>query len=217
MAEMTTTVDKKQKTGERKWTEAQRSAIDVRDKTLLVSAAAGSGKTAVLTERIVKTVTDKDDPVGIDRLLIVTFTTAAAAEMRERISAVVKRESALHPEDAHLSRQVLLLPSARIRTIDSFCNDVLRTCTDKVGISPSYRIGDDAELDLIGREVILGLIGAILDGDGTEEISSSELEALTDCLLPTKRIDKLADVFLKLYHDFSSTEGGVGTLYDLCR
>lgn len=217
MTEMTTTVDKKQTNNERKWTEAQRSAIDVRDKTLLVSAAAGSGKTAVLTERIVKTITDKDNPVSIDRLLIVTFTTAAAAEMRERICAAVKRESERHPEDAHLSRQVLLLPSARIRTIDSFCNEVLRTCTDKVGITPSYRIGDNAELDLIGREVLLGLIGAILDGDGTEGISSSEFEGLTDCLLPTKKIDELADVFLKLYHDFSSTEGGVKTLFELCR
>ena len=216
MTEMTTTVDKERKNSERKWTDAQRAAIDVRDKTLLVSAAAGSGKTAVLTERIVKTITDKENPVGIDRLLVVTFTTAAAGEMRERITAAVKRESERHPEDEHLSRQVLLLPSARIRTIDSFCNEILRTCTDKVGITPSYRIGDTAELDLIGREVLLGLIGAILDGEGEDGISSTDFEELTDCILPTKKIDELSDVFLKLYRDFSSTEGGMKTLVELC-
>ena len=212
---MTTTVDKKQKNNERKWTDAQRAAIDVRDKTLLVSAAAGSGKTAVLTERIVKTITDKENPVSIDRLLVVTFTTAAAGEMRERITAAVKRESERNPEDEHLRRQVLLLPSARIRTIDSFCNEILRTCTDKVGITPSYRIADTAELDLLGREVLLGLISAILDGED-EDISSAEFEELTDCLLPTKKIDELSDVFLKLYEDFSSTEGGMRTLKELC-
>ena len=216
MAEMTTTIDKKQKNSERKWTDAQRAAIDVRDKTLLVSAAAGSGKTAVLTERIVKTITDKEKPVSISSLLVVTFTTAAAAEMRERITAAVKRESAAHPEDEHLRRQVLLLPSARIRTIDSFCNEILRGCTDKVGITPSYRIGDRAELDLIGREVLLGLISAILDGEGEESVSPADFEALTDCILPAKLIDELSDVFLKIYHDFSSTEGGMRTLYDLC-
>ena len=215
MTEMTTTVDKKQKNTERKWTEAQRQAIDVTGKTLLVSAAAGSGKTAVLTERIVKTITDKENPVGINELLIVTFTTAAAAEMRERIGAAVRRASASDPENEHLRRQVFLLPSAKIKTIDSFCNEVLRSCTDKVGISPSYRIGDVAELDLLGREVLLGLISAILDGDTEEDISSSEFEELTDCILPTKKIDFLADVFLKLYHDFSSTELGMGTLYKL--
>ena len=215
MAEMTTTVDKKQKNNERKWTEAQRSAIDVRGKTLLVSAAAGSGKTAVLTERIVKTITDKENPVGINELLIVTFTTAAAAEMRERIGAAIKRESANHPDNDHLSRQVFLLPSARIKTIDSFCNELLRSSTDKVGITPSYRIGDTAELELLGREVILGLISAILDGDGEQRICSSDFELLTDCILPTKSIDLLADVFLKIYRDFSSTELGMGTLYKL--
>ena len=103
------------------WTDDQRKVIELRDRNILVSAAAGSGKTAVLVERIIKIITDKEHPVDIDRLLIVTFTNAAAAEMRERIGNALENALKEQPDDEHLQRQLSLLHNAQITTIDSFC------------------------------------------------------------------------------------------------
>ena len=102
------------------WTDDQRKVIELRDRNILVSAAAGSGKTAVLVERIIKIITD------IDRLLIVTFTNAAAAEMRERIGNALENALKEQPDDEHLQRQLSLLHNAQITTIDSFCLYVIR-------------------------------------------------------------------------------------------
>ena len=114
---MTTEADKisvsEVKKEERSWTNEQKTAIDVRDKTLLVSAAAGSGKTAVLTERIIKTLTVGENPPSVSELLVVTFTKAAAAEMRERIGKAIKKAAEAEPTNTHLQRQLMLLPSAR--------------------------------------------------------------------------------------------------------
>ena len=96
------------------FTEEQKQVIDCRGKNLLVSAAAGSGKTAVLVERIIRILTDRDDPVDVDRLLIVTFTEAAAAEMKERIRGAIEKELENRPEDVHLQRQATLIHSALI-------------------------------------------------------------------------------------------------------
>ena len=176
---MTTEVDKtatkQEKTQERSWTREQQSAIDVRDKTLLVSAAAGSGKTAVLTERIIKTVTDGENPAGVDELLVVTFTKAAAAEMRERIAKALRKAADENPADSRLLRQLMLLPSARIRTIDSFCNDILKSNADRVGISPDYRIGDAAEQQLLAYSVLEGMINSVYDGRLTELCSAKRV------------------------------------------
>ena len=103
------------------FTEDQLKVINMRDRNVLVSAAAGSGKTAVLVERIVKMVCDEENPVYIDRLLIVTFTNAAAAEMRERIAAGIAARLEEKPESLHIQRQSALLYNAQITTIDSFC------------------------------------------------------------------------------------------------
>ena len=103
------------------FTEKQQQVIDERNCNLLVSAAAGSGKTAVLVERIVKMICDKEHPVDIDRLLVVTFTSAAAAEMRERVSNAINDRLASDPENEHLQRQATLLHNAQITTIDSSC------------------------------------------------------------------------------------------------
>ena len=108
------------------WTEDQKKVIDTRGKNLLVSAAAGSGKTAVLVERIIRILTDADHPVDVDRLLIVTFTEAAAAEMKERIRGAIEKELENRPEDVHLQRQATLIHSAQITTIHSFCLSVIR-------------------------------------------------------------------------------------------
>ena len=109
-----------------KWTSEQQKVIDLRGRNILVSAAAGSGKTAVLVERIISRLTQDDPPLDVDRLLIVTYTEAAAAEMKERIGAAVEKLLEAHPGDAHLERQATLIYSAQITTIHSFCLSVIR-------------------------------------------------------------------------------------------
>jgi ATP-dependent helicase/nuclease subunit A len=103
---------------ERSWTAGQKAAINTRDRTLLVSAAAGSGKTATLTERIIRSILDENDPINIEEMLIVTYTRAAVGELRERIGKAVKSAIKERPEDERLERQLHMLPSARISTID---------------------------------------------------------------------------------------------------
>ena len=104
-----------------KWTPRQKEVIDARGSNLLVSAAAGSGKTAVLVERIINLICDEEHPVDIDHLLVMTFTNAAAAEMRERISQAIERKLEEEPGRAHLQIQAALVHRAQITTIDSFC------------------------------------------------------------------------------------------------
>lgn len=104
-----------------KWTKEQQNVIDFRNRDILVSAAAGSGKTAVLVARIIQRILDPQNPVDIDRLLVVTFTKAAAAEMRERIGAAIEAECEKDPQNTHLRRQSALIHNAMITTIDSFC------------------------------------------------------------------------------------------------
>ena len=108
------------------YTESQQQVIDARGCNILVSAAAGSGKTAVLVERIIQIICDENNPVDIDRLLIVTFTNAAAAEMRERISAAIAKKLLENPGSEHLERQSALIHNAQITTVDSFCLYLLR-------------------------------------------------------------------------------------------
>ena len=109
-----------------KWTSEQQKVIDLRERNILVSAAAGSGKTAVLVERIIRMLTDPEKPADVDRLLIVTFTEAAAAEMKERIRGAIEQALEERPEDVHLQRQATLIHSAQITTIHSFCLSVIR-------------------------------------------------------------------------------------------
>ena len=161
------------------WTDEQLSAINTRDKTLLVSAAAGSGKTATLTERIIRSLLDEKNPMDIDSMLIVTFTKAAAAELRAKISRALSRAVEENPDNAHLKRQLYLLPSAKIRTIDSYCNEILRANCDRVGLSPSYRIADTAECQLLAISIIEGLITAAYNGDIDDVVTAEEFEALT--------------------------------------
>ena len=136
------------------FTDRQRQVIDTHGCNLLVSAAAGSGKTAVLVERIVKMVSDGKHPVDIDRLLVVTFTNAAAAEMRERISAALQERLSLDPENEHLQRQATLLYNAQITTIDSFCLFVLRNQFHTIGLDPGFRIGEEGEVRLLRKDVL---------------------------------------------------------------
>lgn len=135
-------------------TDEQARIINARNTSLLVSAAAGSGKTAVLVERIVSLVCDKDNPVDIDRILVVTFTQAAAAEMKERVLKRIGEILEDDPENEHLLKQQTLVHRALITTIDSFCLDVIRNHFQDIGIEPDFRVIDDGEAQLIRADVL---------------------------------------------------------------
>ncbi len=140
------------------WTTEQQQVIDIHGCNLLVSAAAGSGKTAVLVERIIRMVTDLENPVDIDRLLVMTFTNAAAAEMRERIGEALENQLEEHPGDRNLERQTTLIHHAKITTIDSFCLHLLREHFNELDIDPGFRIGDEGELMLLQADVMKELL-----------------------------------------------------------
>lgn len=140
------------------FTDTQRQVIETRGCNLLISAAAGSGKTAVLVERIVEMVCEGADPVDIDRLLVVTFTNAAAAQMRERVSRALSDRLALDPGNEHLQRQTTLLYNAQITTIDSFCLFVLRNQFHTIGLDPGFRIAEEGEVKLLRADVLAAVI-----------------------------------------------------------
>ena len=139
---------------ERKWTPAQKSAIDTRDCNVLVSAAAGSGKTAVLVERIISMITDPDKNIDIDRLVVVTFTKAAAAQMKDKIRKALDSMLDDNPGDVNLLRQITLLNNAQITTIDSFCLWIIRNHFPEVNLDPGFRIMDEGEKKLIENDVL---------------------------------------------------------------
>lgn len=140
------------------YTPEQQQVIDTHGRNLLVSAAAGSGKTAVLVERIVKMISDASNPVDIDRLLIVTFTNAAAAEMRERISTAIAKRLDADPENEHLQKQATLIHNAQITTIDSFCMFVIRNNFNDIGLDPGFRVADEGELKLLKQDIMAAML-----------------------------------------------------------
>ena len=200
---------------ERRWTDEQLSAIENRDRTLLVSAAAGSGKTATLTERIIRSLMDEKNPIDIDSLLVVTFTNAAASELRAKISKALTDAVKQNPESARLKRQLYLLPSAKIRTIDSFCNEILRQNCDRVGVPYGYRIADTAECELLAISIIEGMIESAYNGEMTEIITPSEIEELADCLTDVKSTEALAETLRYIHLKCDSAEEGIDLLLSL--
>ena len=194
------------------WTTQQKQAIDTRDKSLLVSAAAGSGKTAVLTQRIIESVLDPKAPIDINRMLIVTFTKAAVGELRDRISRAIEEKLRENPGDARLEKQLYLLSGAKIMTIDAFCNDLLKSFPDAVGISPGYRIADEAEIMIAAREIFEGITESVMRGELSETITAEELDALTDCLADTKKMADVFDLFRKIHTSLRATKDGIDTL-----
>ena len=176
-----------------KWTEEQQKVIDLRDRNILVSAAAGSGKTAVLVERIIKKLTEEEHPVDVDRLLIVTFTEAAAAEMKERIGAAIEKKLQERSGDARLEQQASLIHSAAITTIHSFCLSVIRDHFHVIGIDPGFRIAEEGELRLLRQDVLDELLEACY-AEGTEEFLDFAER------FGTGRNDrKIEEIILKLY------------------
>ena len=127
---------------ERTWTPQQEDSFTARGGSLLVSAAAGSGKTAVLVERILRRITDPRDPVDVDRLLVVTFTRAAAAEMRQRLSAALSAKMAQEPDNLLYARQQMLLPRAYISTVHGFCTRILQEFAGQNGLPIGFAVAE---------------------------------------------------------------------------
>ncbi|PZN12306.1 MAG: helicase, partial [Bacillota bacterium] len=178
--------------GEARWTPAQRDAIFLRGRHLLVSAAAGAGKTSVLVERIIQRILDPRDPVDIDRLLVVTFTEAAAAEMRDRIRDRLERAVAERPEDRRLRRQLALLGRASISTLHSFCLRVVRQYFFRLGLDPAMRVLSEHEAHLLEQEVLEELFERrYAEADGT-------FLALVECY-GGRADERLRDLVLHLH------------------
>lgn len=175
------------------WTEEQQKVISLRGRNILVSAAAGSGKTAVLVERIIRMLTDADHPADVDRLLIVTFTEAAAAEMKERIRGAIEQRLEQRPEDAHLQRQSTLIHSAQITTIHSFCLSVIREHFHVIDIDPGFRIAEEGELKLLKQDVLGELLEACYVN------SSKDFLDLVEKLSGGRSDKKLEELILQLY------------------
>ncbi len=188
----------------REWTAAQAAAIGERNKTLLVSAAAGSGKTATLTERIIRSLTDEAAPGDISRMLVVTFTRASAADLRQKIAAALQDAMATGRARAHLSRQLLLLPGAQISTIDSFCMNLVRENAVRLGLSPAFRMADAAEGRLLAESVMERLIEDGYEGSATDFAGGGDFCALADCLTGNRGDADLGSLLLSLYQ---STQG----------
>ena len=142
----------------------QEKVIKERGKNILVSAAAGSGKTTVLVERIIRRINDPVNPTDIDRLLILTYTNAAAGEMKERIAAAIRKEIELRPEDEHLRRQSVLIYNAQITTIHSFCLNLLKNNFAEIGIEPGFRIVDENEYAFLASEVLDETVEELFSG-----------------------------------------------------
>lgn len=179
---------------ETKWTNEQLSAIKTRNCNLLVAAAAGSGKTAVLVERIIEIITNEENQIDIDRLLVVTFTNAAAAEMRERIASAISKELDRNPTSKNLQRQLTLLNRSNITTMHSFCLDVIKNNFPRIELDPLFRIGDQTEVALIKSEVIEELFEDKYEEDDEEFIN------LVEAFSSYKNDDSLKELVLDLYN-----------------
>ena len=177
----------------KQWTRQQQQVIALKNRNLLVSAAAGSGKTAVLVERIIRKITDKDTPVDIDRLLIVTFTNAAAAEMRERIGIAIGEALEQQPENTHLQRQQTLLHNAQITTIHSFCLYVIRNFFHRIQLDPEFRVAEEGELKLLKSDVL----DQVLEKYYKE--AKPEFFALSETIATGKTDLPLKETILKLF------------------
>ena len=158
-----------------KWTNDQQKAIDARDGTLLVSAAAGSGKTAVLVERVIRRICDSENPCGVENLLIVTFTNAAAAQMKEKISAAIGKMTALNPSDKRLRRQQLMLLCANICTIDSFCIGLVRENFHALGIAPDFVLLDEGRLSIMKMQAVNSVVEELHKNASESFLTLSEL------------------------------------------
>lgn len=177
-----------------KWTTDQQHAIECCKGSVLVSAAAGSGKTTVLVERVIRRLTDEDNPCSAEDLLIVTFTRAATAQMREKIGAAILKRLSEDPTDRHLRRQYMLLPFAKICTIDSFCNDLVRENFHVLGISPDYSLLDNETAVIMKNDVCEAMLERAY-----EEDSDGSFSGLSDMMSSGSSDEDFAKLIIKMY------------------
>ena len=176
---------------ELKWTEEQKQAIYEKGSNILVAAAAGSGKTAVLVERIINKIINEN--IDIDKLLVVTFTNAAASEMRERVLNAIYKKIDENCENEKLQRQVTLLNKASICTIDSFCLDVVRNNFFEIDIAPNFRIGDTTEIEILKQDVLEDLF------EEKYEAEDEDFTKLLNTYTSYKDDTPLKELILKIY------------------
>lgn len=179
-----------------KWTNEQKQAIETDNSNLLVAAAAGSGKTAVLVERIIHKIIDKN--IDIDKMLVVTFTNAAASEMRERILEAIYKKIEEEPNNIYLQRQITLLNKASICTIDSFCLDIIRNYFYELDISANFQIGNDSEMELLKKETIDELF------EEKYEKNEKDFIRLIDTYANYRGDENLKELILKIYNQIQS-------------
>jgi len=175
------------------FSEEQSNVINLRDRNILVSAAAGSGKTTVLVERIIQMITDEKNPVDIDHLLVVTFTNAAAASMREKISNAIAKKLESEYSD-HLQKQATLIHHAQITTIDSFCLFILQNNFNDIGLEPGFRVADQGEIRLLKEDVMDNLLEKRLIED-----EHGKFEHLLNRFVKGSKFAGFRDVLFSLY------------------
>ncbi len=183
-----------------KWTDEQSNAIELQGRHLLVAAAAGSGKTAVLVERIIRHITAAIDPIDVDRLLVATFTNAAAAEMRMRIRDAIEQAALHHPDSARLRKQLALLNRASITTLHSFCLDVIRRYYQLIPLDPGFRIANETEAQLLRQDLLTELLEEHYDKSGED----SDFWRLVDSFSGERSDDSLYRLIQRLY-EFSQS------------
>lgn len=192
------------------WTEAQLNAINAKKEKILVSAAAGSGKTATLIERIIRSITTDSPPMDISRMLIVTFTRAAAAELRLRIMKALSDAIKNEPNDQYFRRQLLLLESADISTIDSFCLDVMRSQVKSDDAEYDFRIGDENELKLLRSGAMTDALEETLKSEKYIDRKDGAVYEFFSVLGGTRNDDELIDNLLAIHSELLNTPQGVG-------
>jgi ATP-dependent helicase/nuclease subunit A len=186
--------------GEARWTKEQEQAIITRHCNLLVAAAAGSGKTAVLVERIIRIITNEKSPVDIDRLLVVTFTNAAAAEMRERIGDAIAKALDKNPNSKILQRQLTLLNKASITTMHSFCLNVIRNNFHRIDLDPNFRIADGTEETLLKNETLQELFEeSYAENEDNQDNQEAQFLRLVESYGGGRDDLKLQELVLNLY------------------
>lgn len=192
-----------------RFTKEQQQVIDLRNRNILVSAAAGSGKTAVLVERIITRLTKDASPLNVDQLLIVTFTEAAASEMKERIHGAIEKALMEQPDNVHLQQQATLIHQAQITTIHQFCMSVIREYFHTIDLDPGFRVGEEGELKLLRQDVVCDVLEQAFEEAEPEFLSFVES-------FSTGKDDKnLEELILRLY-EFSRSYPNPNTWLALC-
>lgn len=193
---------------ETKWTDKQLLAIEEKGTDLLVSAAAGSGKTAVLTERIIRQLTDPEAPVDVTDFLIVTFTVSATSELREKLSRAIREAYMSNKSLKRLKRQILNLPSAKILTIDSFCKYIVKECSKQLGIPSDFRTGEESELNQLTNEIISETIDKFFNGFEGEKLYNTDFLpdstrtgflSVVETFTTQKSLEQLSETVVEMY------------------